>query len=78
MPVPDYRLYRMNPQSGHIDGVEDFHSGDDVEAILLVQNRRHVVPVELWCGGRKVVRLDAGPDVTAVKPRAAPEPSEAA
>lgn len=75
--MPGYRLYRMNPRSGHIDGVEEFHSGDDVEAILLVQNKRHGVPVELWCGSRKVVRLDAAPEVAGAKPRAAPEPSEA-
>lgn len=60
--MPDYRLYRMNPHTGHIDGVEEFHSGDDVEAILLVQNRPRATPVELWCGGRKVTRLDAGPE----------------
>ena len=59
--MPDYRLYRMNPHNGHIDGVEEFHSGDDVEAILLVQNRRRDVPAELWCGERKVIRLDALP-----------------
>jgi hypothetical protein len=76
--VPGYRLYRMNPQSGHIDGVEEFHSGDDVEAILLIQNRPRDVPVELWRDNRKVVRLDASPEVAArAKPRAAPEPSEA-
>ena len=57
--MPGYRLYRMNPHSGHIDGVEEFHSGDDVEAILLVQNRTHDAPLELWSGGRKVMRLDA-------------------
>jgi hypothetical protein len=60
--MPDYRLYRLNPHSGHIDGVEEFHSGDDVEAILLVQNRPRTVPVELWCGGRKVTHLDALPE----------------
>lgn len=57
--MPDYRLYRMNPHSGHIEGVEEFHSGDDVEAILLVQGRPRRAPAELWCGGRKVLRLDA-------------------
>ena len=63
--MPDYRLYRLNPNSGHIDGVEEFHSGDDVEAILLVQNRSRRVPVELWCGGRKVTRFDAAPEPSA-------------
>ncbi len=66
--MPDYRLYRMNPHSGHIDGVEEFHSGDDIEAILLVQNRPRTAPVELWCGGRKVTRLDAAPEAAAALP----------
>lgn len=63
--MPDYRLYRMNRDTGHIDDVEEFHSGDDVEAILLVQNRPRSVTVELWCGGRKVTRLDAVPEAAA-------------
>ncbi|HYD13023.1 MAG TPA: hypothetical protein VEC11_09260 [Allosphingosinicella sp.] len=71
--MPDYRLYRMNPHSGHIDGVEEFHSGDDVEAILLVQNRPRTVTVELWCGGRKVTRLDAAPETAASAPAFLPE-----
>lgn len=63
--MPGYRLYRMNPHSGHIDGVEEFHSGDDIEAILLVQNRPRRTPAELWCGSRKVLRLDAMPETAA-------------
>lgn len=63
--MPDYRLYRMNPHSGHIEGVEEFHSGDDVEAILLVQGRERHGPAELWCGGRKVLRLDGKPETAA-------------
>ena len=70
--MPDYRLYRMNPHTGHIEGAEDFHSGDDVEAILLVQGWRHLVPVELWCGGRKVMRLDAVISVKMTRPSETP------
>jgi hypothetical protein len=72
--MPDYRLYRMNPHSGHIEGVEEVHSGDDVEAILLIQNRPRDVPVELWSGGRKVMRLDAAPETAGRLPlRARPK-----
>jgi hypothetical protein len=60
--MPGYRLYRMNPHNGHIEGVEDFHSGDDVEAILLVQGRPQRAPAELWCGERKILRFDAQPE----------------
>lgn len=77
--MPGYRLYSMDPHNGHIDGVEEFHSGDDVEAILLVQNRRRETPAELWCGGRKVLRLDATPESAAkVFPLAGPEQPQAA
>lgn len=65
--MPDYRLYLMNPHSGHIEGVEEFHSGDDVEAILLVQGRQRAVPVELWCGARKVIHVDAPPETATAR-----------
>jgi hypothetical protein len=65
--MPDYRLYLMNPHSGHIEGVEEFHSGDDVEAILLVQGRQRAVPVELWCGARKVIHVDAPPEAATTR-----------
>ncbi len=71
--MPAYRLYRMNPHSGHIEGVEDFHSGDDVEAVLLVQRRQRDVPMELWCGARKVIRIDALPDVAPASAAPVPE-----
>lgn len=63
--LPDYRLYLLNPHSGHIDGVEEFHSGDDVEAVCLVAQRQAAVPMELWSGGRKISRFDALPETAA-------------
>jgi hypothetical protein len=63
--VPDYRLYRLDPHSGHIRGAEDMHAGDDVAAIHDVQLRRIPVPVELWQGKRKVTRIDATPEAAA-------------
>lgn len=76
--MPEYRLYRMNPHSGHIEGIEEFHSGDDVEAILLVQNRAREVPHELWCGSRKVIRVDALPETAARQTRTKPPASQLA
>jgi hypothetical protein len=61
--MPDYRLYLLDPHTGHIDGVEQFHTSDDVEAICMVQDRRDTIPTELWCGGRKVARFDARADI---------------
>jgi hypothetical protein len=76
--MPDYRLYLMNPHSGHIEGVEEFHSGDDVEAILLVQGRQRNVPVELWCGARKVIHVDAPPEAVAARGAIARRPDRKA
>lgn len=64
--MPDYRLYTLNPHSGHIDGVEEFRSADDVEAICLTTQRNHDVPTELWCGAHKVARFDACPEQAAM------------
>jgi hypothetical protein len=64
-PMPHYRLYFLNPHTGHIDGAEDFRSVDDAEAIRLIRRRRETVPTELWCGGRKVSRVDAHPEMAA-------------
>lgn len=66
--MPDYRLYRMDPYSGHIDGVEQFHSGDDVEAICLVRGRADRVPLELWQGARKLIHIDPEPQTAARVP----------
>jgi hypothetical protein len=59
--MPDYRLYLLNTYNGHIDGVEEFHSADDGEAIHLTALRNYDIPLELWCGGHKVARFDARP-----------------
>ena len=60
--MPDYRLYLLNARSGHIDGVEVFHSAGHVEAIGLSTERNHKVPTELWCGRQKVACFDAYPE----------------
>ena len=68
--MPDYRLYLLDRHSGHIEGVEEFHSADDVEAICLLGQRERDIPTELWCGGRKVARFDARPEAAATAPLA--------
>ena len=59
--MPHYRLYRLDPYSGHITSSERMHEADDVAAVHAIQLRRFAMPVELWTGGRKVTRLDAPP-----------------
>ena len=63
--MPDCRLYLLNEQSGRIDGVQEFHSADDLEAICLSTQRNCGVPTELWRGGHKVARFDARPQQAA-------------
>jgi hypothetical protein len=67
--MPDYRLYLLNPYSGHIDGVDEFHSADDVEAICLINQQSRNVPTELWRGGSKVARFDVRPEQAAAVPQ---------
>ena len=66
--MPDYRLYLLDPHSGHINGVDPFHSADDVEAICLITQRAYNVPTELWSYGRKVARFDAKSEMAAGDP----------
>ena len=66
--MPDYRLYLLNQHNGHIEGVEEFHSADHVEAICLATRKERDVPTELWCGGQKIARFDAGPEAVAAAP----------
>ena len=70
--MPYYRLYLLDQHSGHIDGVEDITSADDVGAIAQATERQRTVPTELWCGGRKVCRIDAPPEIAKYGLQAAP------
>lgn len=63
--MPYYRLYFLSPYTGHIEGAEDFHTADDVEAVCLVNQRQDDRPTELWCGGRKVASFGAGSEMAA-------------
>jgi hypothetical protein len=72
--MPGYRLYLLDTYSGHINGVEEIHSADDLGAIALATERPRDVPAELWCGSRKICRFDALPEIAkyADAPGAAP------
>ena len=53
-----YRLYFMNPHSGHIDDFAAFDSPDDDSAAALASEQVGHRPLELWDDGRKVRRFD--------------------
>jgi hypothetical protein len=67
--MASYRLYSLDPFTGHFEGVEIFHASDDVGAICVAQERAGPVPLELWCDGRKVARVDALPEIVAYSTR---------
>ena len=63
--MPDYRLFTLDPFTGHFVGVEILHGADDVSVIHQVQQRQDGVPRELWREGRKVAKFDARPEIAA-------------
>lgn len=64
--MPYYRLYFMRPATSHIERFADFHAPNDEVAILLARDHEGPQPLELWCGQRKVKRLDPAGDTAAV------------
>lgn len=67
--MPDYRIYKLHPYSGHITDVEEMHAADEASAIHALRQRRFDVAVELWDGGRQVAHLDApSPDAGFLPP----------
>lgn len=56
--MPLFKLYHLDPFTGHIDRAEELHASDSVEAIHSLQNRERPNPVELWVEGRKICHLE--------------------
>lgn len=54
-----YRLYFMDPHSGHIQRFADFEAPDDDSAAELAREHEGERPLELWCGKNKVMRIEA-------------------
>ncbi len=52
-----YRLYFMNPISGHIDRYLDFAAENNVAAIVVAHGHEGDAPIELWCGHKKIYRI---------------------
>ena len=57
--MPGYRLFLMNPASGHIDQAREFFADDDVAAVATAQRSQVDAPMELWLEGRKIKRWEA-------------------
>lgn len=54
-----YRLYFLDPRSGHITAFESIEADDDEAATAAAERHRGWQPLELWCQGRKVERFEA-------------------
>jgi len=57
--MPYYRLYHLDPHTGHINRADELFAADDVAAMYDLQQRQSAHPLELWERGRKVGRIDA-------------------
>lgn len=53
-----YRLYFMEPFSGHIARFAEFEASDDAAAGELAAGHAGENPLELWCERRKVRRIE--------------------
>ncbi len=53
-----YRLYVMSPGGSRIEAFEEIYAADDAEARGIAAARLAGKPLELWCRGRKVERLE--------------------
>ena len=49
-----YRLYFMDPSSGHIDHFREFEAADDEAAMSIAERWREGCPMELWNRERKL------------------------
>ena len=54
-----YRLYFMCARSGHIMKFAEYEAPDDQSAIALALEHEGEQALELWCGRRKVTRIEA-------------------
>jgi len=70
----EYRLYRLHPDTGQITGVEDILALDDEAAIGAARSAGHAVPVELWAGRHKLIRIEPLPEAAAFQPTPLHEP----
>jgi len=66
--VPEFRLYRLHPDHGHITGVDDFNARDAEAALHAVRELGYPVPVELWSGPRKIAHIAPPPHGAAFWP----------
>lgn len=55
--MPYYRLYHLD--QNRFVGVDNFHAGDDGQAIRQARQLNGTTTCELWEGGRRITTLQA-------------------
>jgi hypothetical protein len=68
--MPSYRVYHLDPHTGHINSAEELFRADDVAAMHDLQQREVDHPLELWDRSRKVGRVDSVPEAAAFTAKA--------
>ena len=63
--MPYYRLYHLDPHTGHITSADESFAAGDLAALQEMLARQGDHPLELWDRGRKVGRTDAVPEAAA-------------
>lgn len=53
-----YRLYFFDFQTLHIDRFAQFEAPDDRGALALATEHEGANPLELWCGHRRIARIE--------------------
>ena len=56
--MPTYRIYLMDPFTGHIERTEEYEAADDASAEKLATLYLADYPIELWCENRKIRRFE--------------------
>ena len=64
-----YRLYFMDPRTGHIIRFVEQEAADDQSALALAREQEGAHPLELWTGHRKVGRIEAADPVSRIVER---------
>ena len=57
--MSNYRLYFINPETGHIERFRALEAADDQGAMAIASEHVGEYPLELWCAGRKAGRIEA-------------------
>jgi hypothetical protein len=57
--VTYYRLYRLSGSEGRFIGFEEIEADDDVAAVRAAGAHFGPLPLELWCGKRRVKSFPA-------------------